>query len=52
MGNHFHLVVETPQGNLVAGMNWLIETYAARSGMGTAGYVNNRPYRWRQGTLE
>ena len=22
MGNHFHLVVETPQANLVAGMKW------------------------------
>jgi len=24
MPNHFHLVVETPQGNLVAGMNHLL----------------------------
>ena len=24
MGNHFHLVVETPNGNLVAGMKWLL----------------------------
>ena len=24
MGNHFHLVVETPQPNLVAGMKWLL----------------------------
>jgi putative transposase len=24
--NHFHLVVETPQGNLVAGMNWFFGT--------------------------
>jgi putative transposase len=23
MGNHFHLVVETPQGNLVAGWDWI-----------------------------
>src|SRR6266403_2215510 len=23
MRNHFHLVIETPQGNLVAGMKWL-----------------------------
>ena len=30
MGNHFHLVVETPQGNLVAGMKWLLGTYTAR----------------------
>ncbi|MCO5043855.1 MAG: transposase [Kiritimatiellae bacterium] len=26
MDNHFHLVVETPQGNLVAGMKWLLGT--------------------------
>ena len=27
MPNHFHLVVETPQPNLVAGMKWLLGTY-------------------------
>src|SRR5688572_8608831 len=30
MGNHFHLAVETPQGNLVAGMQWLQSTFATR----------------------
>src|ERR1700727_1580603 len=30
MGNHFHLVVETPQGNLVAGMKWLLGVYTQR----------------------
>jgi putative transposase len=30
MGNHFHLVVETPRGNLVAGMKWLLGTYTGR----------------------
>ena len=30
MRNHFHLVVETPQPNLVAGMQWLLGTYTAR----------------------
>ena len=30
MGNHYHLAVETPQGNLVAGMHWLQATYANR----------------------
>ncbi|MGD0815237.1 MAG: transposase [Verrucomicrobiota bacterium] len=30
MGNHFHLVIETPQANLVAGMKWLLGTYTAR----------------------
>ena len=30
MSNHFHLVVETPQANLVAGMKWLLGTYTSR----------------------
>jgi putative transposase len=30
MGNHFHLVVETPRGNLVVGMKWLLGTYTQR----------------------
>ena len=30
MLNHFHLVVETPAANLVAGMSWFMSTYTAR----------------------
>jgi REP element-mobilizing transposase RayT len=30
MKNHFHLVVETPRANLVAGMKWLLGTYTGR----------------------
>ena len=30
MKNHFHLVVETPQANLVAGMRWLLSAYSLR----------------------
>jgi REP element-mobilizing transposase RayT len=30
MKNHFHLVIETPKGNLVAGMRWLLSTYSNR----------------------
>jgi len=30
MRNHFHLVLETPQANLVAGMKWLLGTYTMR----------------------
>lgn len=30
MANHFHLVVETPRGNLVAGMKWFLGTYTGR----------------------
>src|SRR5947207_6211082 len=30
MSNHFHLVVETPKPNLVAGMKWFLGTYTSR----------------------
>ena len=30
MGNHYHLLVETPEGNLVAGMKWLQGSYTQR----------------------
>jgi len=30
MENHFHLVVETPRANLVAGMKWLLGVYTNR----------------------
>jgi len=30
MPNHFHLVVETPQPNLAAGMKWFLGSYTAR----------------------
>jgi len=30
MANHFHLVIETPRANLIAGMRWLLGTYTAR----------------------
>jgi len=30
LGNHFHLVIETPAPNLVAGMKWLLGVYTKR----------------------
>ncbi|HVV00860.1 MAG TPA: transposase [Verrucomicrobiae bacterium] len=30
MRNHFHLIIETPNANLVAGMRWLLSTYTNR----------------------
>ncbi|HEX3625463.1 MAG TPA: transposase [Verrucomicrobiae bacterium] len=30
MGNHYHLLIETPEGNLVAGMKWLQSAYTQR----------------------
>ncbi len=30
MGNHYHLLLETPESNLIAGMQWLQGTYTKR----------------------
>jgi putative transposase len=30
MANHYHLLIETPEGNLVAGMKWLQSAYTQR----------------------
>jgi hypothetical protein len=30
MSNHYHLMVETPEANLVGGMRWLQNTYTRR----------------------
>jgi REP element-mobilizing transposase RayT len=30
MGNHFHVVMETPKPTLVAGMKWFLGTYTQR----------------------
>ena len=30
MGNHYHLFIETPEPNLVAGMSWLQNTVTRR----------------------
>jgi putative transposase len=30
MSNHYHLVIETPNANLVAGMQWLQSSYTIR----------------------
>jgi REP element-mobilizing transposase RayT len=30
MRNHFHLVIETPDANLVEGMRWLLSAYTIR----------------------
>jgi REP element-mobilizing transposase RayT len=30
MPNHFHLVMETPKANLVAGMKWFLGVYTGR----------------------
>lgn len=38
MGNHYHLLLETPEANLVAGMKWLQGTYTQR--------FNSRNKRW------
>ena len=38
MGNHYHMLLETPEPNLVAGMKWLQGTYTQR--------FNSRHKRW------
>ena len=30
MSNHFHLALETPEGNLTAGMQWMLSTFSTR----------------------
>jgi len=41
MGNHFHRVMETPKGNLVAGMKWFLGTYTARFNRRHLGSAND-----------
>lgn len=45
--NHFHLVVETPQPNLVAGMKWFLGTYTSRFNRrhGMTGHVFSGRYK-------
>ena len=38
MGNHYHLALQTPRGNLVDGMRWLQNTYTRR--------FNSRHRQW------
>jgi len=45
MGNHFHLVVETPRANLVAGMQWFLGASPPASiGASTVAQVLRRNY--------
>lgn len=30
MGSHYHLLIETPEANLVEGMKWLQNAYTVR----------------------
>jgi putative transposase len=39
MSNHFHLVSETPRGNLVHGMQWLLGVYTSRSSVYGGGHA-------------
>lgn len=46
MGNHVHLLVETPQPNLGAGMNWLHGQYGRHFArrIGLPGHVFQKPF--------
>ena len=43
MGNHYYLMLETPEANLVSGMKWLQGTYTQR--------FNARHKQWLMGFL-
>jgi REP element-mobilizing transposase RayT len=47
MSNHYHLAIETPEPNLVAGMKWLQSTFATRFNRfhGERGHVFQGRYR-------
>jgi len=47
MSNHYHLALETPQGNLVEGMRWLQSTFANRFNRyrGETGHVFQGRYK-------
>ena len=47
MSNHYHLALETPEGNLVEGMRWLQSTYANRFNRyrGESGHVFQGRYK-------
>src|SRR5690606_35654573 len=47
MSNHYHLAVETPEPNLVAGMTWLQGTFATRFNRfrGESGHVFQGRYK-------
>jgi REP element-mobilizing transposase RayT len=47
MGNHFHLVLETPRGNLVSGMKWFLGTYTLRFSRrhGVSGHLFSGRYK-------
>jgi hypothetical protein len=42
MPNHFYLVVETPQANLVTAMKWFLGTYPGEAAGGTAAELRRR----------
>jgi putative transposase len=46
MRNHFHLVIETPQPNLVVGMKWLLGTDRAILGRRCGKRRARRPSGW------
>ena len=47
MGNHYHLLLETPEPNLVAGMKWLQGTYTRRFNGRHAGFGHLFQGRYR-----
>src|SRR5213596_3488314 len=50
MGNHFHLVIETPQPNLVVGMKWFLGRRGLSPGIASADRRPNGRAPLRGGT--
>ena len=44
MNNHFHLVAETPRGNLVDDMRWFLGAYTARFNRQEASQASVSPH--------
>ena len=49
MTNHFHLVIRTPEGNLVYGMKWLQSTFA--NSYHRYRKVDSKLFQWRYKSL-
>src|SRR6266853_5036041 len=51
MDNHFHLVVETPRGNLSTGMQWFLGFYTQRFNRRHRLWGSQRIFPWEPGRM-
>ena len=52
MGNHYHLLLETPEPNLVVGMKWLQGAYTQRYNSRHGLFCVTQAIRWVNGAAE